>query len=66
MKRIDGMYDKDEIANVFVEYFEGMHKTSEPHNMELIFQTVDSRIVTDVNTSLVKVFTKEEIRMGLD
>ena len=63
----NGIWDetKEGIANVVVSYFEKMYTTSYPSHILEVIDTIPTKISSEMNQSLIKEFTKEEVLVAL-
>ena len=52
---------KDSIARAAVGYFETIYSTSFPTRVEDIVEAIPSKVTGDMNESLTRVFTREEV-----
>ena len=48
-----------------MSYFEKLYTTSHPSRILEVTNTIPTRITPDMNQSLIKVFTREEIKAAL-
>ena len=56
---------KEGIANVVVSYFEKLYTTSYPSHILEITDTIPTKVSSEMNQSLIKDFTKEEVLAAL-
>ena len=56
---------KEGIANVAVSYFEKLYTTSYPSHILEITDTIPTKVSSEMNQSLIKDFTKEEVLAAL-
>ena len=57
---------KEDIGNVFHEYFTTIYSFSSPTDMEQVLQEVDCKVSEEENLSLLQEFTTDEIKVALD
>ena len=54
-----------EIAKVAVSYFERLYMTSNPDKILEVVEAIDPKVSTDMNQSLIKQFTRDEVEAAL-
>lgn len=56
---------EDNIANVAMNYFERLITTSQPRNMMVVAESIQSRVTPEMNHDLISEFTREEVEVAL-
>lgn len=56
---------EDSIANVATKYFERLFTTSQPRNMMVVTESIQSRVTLEMNHDLISEFTREEVEVAL-
>ncbi|XP_050252314.1 uncharacterized protein LOC126698852 [Quercus robur] len=54
-----------EIAEVAVSYFEKLYRTSNPDKIAEVVEAIDPKVSAEMNQSLIKQFTREEVEAAL-
>ncbi|XP_030929385.1 uncharacterized protein LOC115955407 [Quercus lobata] len=54
-----------EIAEVAVSYFEKLYRTSNPDKIGEVVEAIDPKVSAEMNQSLIKQFTREEVEAAL-
>ena len=57
--------EKESIAHAAINYFENIYTTTHPAQVEEITAAIPSRVTDDMNESLDRVFTREEVVAAL-
>ena len=55
-----------DVEKLFLHYFHDIFTTSNPSNMDIIFQSMSSKVTTEMNGMLDKEFTRLEIKNVFD
>ena len=58
--------EKESIAQATVAYFKNIYTTTSPTRVEDVVVTIPTRVSEDMNESLTRVFTREEIATALE
>ena len=54
-----------EIAEVAVSYFEKLYRTSNPDKIAEVVEAIDPKVSAEMNQSLIKQFTRDEVEAAL-
>ena len=57
--------EKESIAQVAVAYFENIYTTDYPTWVEEVVAAIPTRVLKDMNESLTRAFTREEVAIAL-
>ena len=57
--------EKESIAEAAVAYFENIYSIASPTQVEDVVAAIPTRVTEDINESLIRVFTREEVAMAL-
>ena len=55
-----------DVERVFIDYFNDLFFSSNPYSMDIIFQTIEGKVIAKMNEGLDKKVTREEVKHALD
>ena len=64
----EGVWDDspDSIAEVAVSYFKNLYSSAYPSRISDVLDSIPTKVTEDMNQSLIKEFTREEIEVALN
>lgn len=63
----DGRWvEGSDMVSAFVDYFEGLFSTFNPHNLGVVLQLMNHRLTDEMNAELVRDFTSQEVKHVVD